>query len=210
VPVAGVPTIAPGRVVSVIAEVIGAPTEASAPVACFPGCPPEYATGRGVTVGLSSFRAFFPGIVAHKITEAFRGVGRKGAHWVAEPPDSPIPHDDPERRLLAPGVGERPGRQLHRLTPRQRAVLVLRITVGLSAQETAQVLGSSPGAVRLIQHRALNRLRSVAGGPLDVAPGHPGDAAPHPADAADTRPDPHPAGLAALENDPAGPDIHPG
>jgi RNA polymerase sigma-70 factor (ECF subfamily) len=32
-------------------------------------------------------------------------------------------------------------------------VLVLRIAVGLSAQETAQVLDSSPGAVRVIQHR---------------------------------------------------------
>jgi RNA polymerase sigma-70 factor, ECF subfamily len=138
--------------------------------------------------GLSSFRAFFfPGIAAHKITEAFWGVGRNGAHSVAEPHDSPIPHDDPERRPLAPGVGERLGQLLHRLTPRQRAVLVLRIAVGMSAEETAQVLGSSPGAVRVTQHRALNRLRGVVSGPLDVAPGHPGDAAPHPAD---TRPDP--------------------
>jgi RNA polymerase sigma-70 factor, ECF subfamily len=36
---------------------------------------------------------------------------------------------------------------------------VLRIAVGLSAEETAQIVGSTPGAVRVTQHRALNRLR---------------------------------------------------
>jgi RNA polymerase sigma-70 factor (ECF subfamily) len=48
---------------------------------------------------------------------------------------------------------------LHLLTPQQREVLVLRIAVGMSAEETAQVVGSTVGAVRVTQHRALNRLR---------------------------------------------------
>jgi RNA polymerase sigma-70 factor (ECF subfamily) len=36
---------------------------------------------------------------------------------------------------------------------------MLRIIVGLSADETATALGITPGAVRVTQHRALARLR---------------------------------------------------
>ena len=69
--------------------------------------------------------------------------------------------DGPEHRLLAAELAERLGHLLHTLTPRQREVLVLRIAVGLSAEETAQVVGSTPGAVRVTQHRALGRLRKI-------------------------------------------------
>lgn len=126
-----------------------------------------------------SFRAFVYGIAAHKVTDAFRAIGRNRTDPVAEMPDSPILHDGPEQRLLAAELGERLGHLLHRLTPRQREVLVLRIAVGLSAEETAQVVGSTPGAVRVTQHRALNRLRGVIGGPLDVDPEDPDDLPEH-------------------------------
>jgi RNA polymerase sigma-70 factor, ECF subfamily len=33
--------------------------------------------------------------------------------------------------------------------------------VGLSAEETAEAIGSTPGAVRVAQHRALARLRKT-------------------------------------------------
>lgn len=117
-----------------------------------------------------SFRAFVYGIAAHKVTDAFRAIGRNRTEPVADLPDRPVPHDGPEQRLLAGELGERLGQLLHTLTPRQREVLVLRIAVGLSAEETAQMVGSTPGAVRVTQHRALNRLRGIIGGPeLDGA-----------------------------------------
>lgn len=47
------------------------------------------------------------------------------------------------------------------LPPKQRDILVMRVVVGLSAEETADALGTTPGAVRVSQHRALNRLRKV-------------------------------------------------
>lgn len=122
-----------------------------------------------------SFRAFVYGIAAHKVTDAFRAIGRNRSDPVAEMPDSPILHDGPEQRLLAAEMAERLGHLLHRLTPRQREVLVLRIAVGLSAEETAKIVGSTPGAVRVTQHRALNRLRGEIGGPLDVDPDDPDD-----------------------------------
>jgi RNA polymerase sigma-70 factor (ECF subfamily) len=122
-----------------------------------------------------SFRAFVYGIAAHKVTDAFRAIGRNRSDPVAELPDTPILSEGPEQRLLAAELAERLGHLLHKLTPRQREVLVLRIAVGLSAEETAQVVGSTPGAVRVTQHRALNRLRGVIGDPLDVDPEDPDD-----------------------------------
>lgn len=57
---------------------------------------------------------------------------------------------------------------LNNLTPRQREVLLLRIADGLTAEEAAQQLGSTPGAVRVTQHRALNKLRRILSGELDT------------------------------------------
>jgi RNA polymerase sigma-70 factor, ECF subfamily len=48
---------------------------------------------------------------------------------------------------------------LERLTERQQAILRLRVQGGLSTEETARILGVSPGAVRVAQHRALTMLR---------------------------------------------------
>ena len=45
------------------------------------------------------------------------------------------------------------------LPGRLREILVLRVAVGLSAQETGDALGMSAGAVRVAQHRALRTLR---------------------------------------------------
>lgn len=42
-----------------------------------------------------------------------------------------------------------------------RSVLVLRFFGELSPEETAQVMGRSPGAVRVLQHRALSALRVI-------------------------------------------------
>jgi RNA polymerase sigma-70 factor (ECF subfamily) len=113
----------------------------------------------GYTLKGLSFRAFVYGIAAHKVTDAFRAIGRNRTEPMAELPDTPVLNDGPENRVLAGEQTERLGGLLQTLTQRQREVLVLRIAVGLSAEETAQVVRSTPGAVRVTQHRALNRLR---------------------------------------------------
>ena len=50
---------------------------------------------------------------------------------------------------------------LARLTPRQRAVLVLRYFNDLTEAQTAEVLGCSPGTVKSNASRGLARLREV-------------------------------------------------
>ena len=49
------------------------------------------------------------------------------------------------------------------LSSDQAEVLVLRIVGGLTVEETARVVSKRPGAVRVIQHRALRRLASELG-----------------------------------------------
>ena len=50
-----------------------------------------------------------------------------------------------------------------RLSDDDREVLDLRVVAGLSADEVAAVLGKQPGAVRMAQSRALERLRQHFG-----------------------------------------------
>ena len=70
--------------------------------------------------------------------------------------------DGPARDLLA-GLETRAELldALARLTPRQRAVLVLRYFNDLTEAQTAEVLGCSPGTVKSNASRGLARLREV-------------------------------------------------
>jgi DNA-directed RNA polymerase sigma subunit (sigma70/sigma32) len=55
-------------------------------------------------------------------------------------------------------------RQLLEALPEvQREVILLRLIVGLSVDETAEAVGMSPSGVRLTQHRAMQRLRGSLG-----------------------------------------------
>jgi RNA polymerase sigma-70 factor (ECF subfamily) len=130
---------------------------------------------RSYVISGRSFRSFVYGIAANKVVDAFRAMGRNRADPMADVPDGPVLCDSPEQRLLDGELAERLAGLLQRLTPRQRPVLVLRITVGLSAEETAEELGTSAGAVRVTQHRALNHLRALISPPdgnsaIDLTP----------------------------------------
>ena len=111
-----------------------------------------------------SFRAFVYGIAAHKVTDAVRAIARERTEPVADVPDGPDTVDDPDPRERVTEMAAQMRVLLESLTVRQREVLVLRIAVGLSAEETAAAIGSTPGAVRVTQHRALNQLRRLVSG----------------------------------------------
>ncbi len=109
------------------------------------------------------FLAFVYGIAAHKVADAHRSSARNRAEPVPEIPDSPEPADGPEQRAMQGELAEQMNKLLDMLPDKQREILVLRVVVGLSAEETAEAVQSTPGAVRVAQHRALSRLRNVLG-----------------------------------------------
>jgi RNA polymerase sigma-70 factor (ECF subfamily) len=112
-----------------------------------------------------SFRAFVYGIAAHKVSDAFRAASRNRSEPVAEVPDVAEVARTPEQQALMSEMSTQIAALLATLTIQQREVLVLRLAVGMSAEETAQSVSSSAGAVRVIQHRALTKLRAMLGDP---------------------------------------------
>ncbi|TCK22721.1 RNA polymerase sigma factor (sigma-70 family) [Pseudonocardia endophytica] len=106
-----------------------------------------------------SFRAFVFGIARHKIADAFRAIARNRCDAVEELPERTSAEQGPEQLVLEAERNERLGDLLGVLGSRQVEILTLRIAVGLTAEETAEAIGSTPGAVRVAQHRALQRLR---------------------------------------------------
>ncbi|VVJ18748.1 RNA polymerase ECF-type sigma factor [Amycolatopsis camponoti] len=107
------------------------------------------------------FLAFVFGIAAHKVSDVHRKRARDRTSPVAEPPAERWTGGDPtgEEVERAAGLDWSAG-LLDTLPPRQREILVLRIILGLSAEETAAAVGlASAGAVRVAQHRALTTLR---------------------------------------------------
>ncbi|XVS63065.1 sigma-70 family RNA polymerase sigma factor [Actinosynnema sp. CA-299493] len=113
------------------------------------------------------FLAFVYGIAAHKVADAHRAALRNRAEPVPEVPDGP---DDeragPEPSVLRAELSRRIGELLRLLPDKQREILVLRVVVGLTAEQTAEVVDATPGAVRVAQHRALTRLRREIERPL--------------------------------------------
>ena len=66
----------------------------------------------------------------------------------------------PEQMAIDSESAARMNRLLAILPEKQREILILRVVVGMSAEETAEAVGSTPGAVRVAQHRALARLKA--------------------------------------------------
>ena len=105
------------------------------------------------------FLAFVYGIASHKVIDAHRAASRNRSEPVADVPDRIAITDGPEAKALQVELSEEMSRLLEILPEKHREIITLRVVVGLSAEETAEAVGSTPGAVRVAQHRALTRLR---------------------------------------------------
>jgi RNA polymerase sigma-70 factor, ECF subfamily len=66
--------------------------------------------------------------------------------------------DDTEHAVLAADETETALARIAALPPDQGEVILLRVLAGLDVAGVAEVLGKKPGAVRVLQHRALRRL----------------------------------------------------
>jgi len=110
------------------------------------------------------FAAFVFGIAAHKVADAQRAALRDS---VAAPVESLVDRPDaapgPEQQAESSDLARRLSGLLSRLPEVQREIVLLRVAVGLPAEEVGDVVGMSAAAVRVAQSRALARLRTLAG-----------------------------------------------
>jgi RNA polymerase sigma-70 factor (ECF subfamily) len=117
------------------------------------------------------FAAFVFRIAANKVADAQRAALRHLSHAPVDTlPDRPDIAPGPEQRALATDAARRLSLLLNQLSPTQREIVVLRVAVGLPAEEVGSVLGMSAAAVRMAQSRALAHLRTLAGETLDEVP----------------------------------------
>jgi RNA polymerase sigma-70 factor (ECF subfamily) len=106
------------------------------------------------------FLAFVYGIAAHKVADAHRAAARNRADPTDVVPERYSLEAGPEQMALDSESAARMNKLLSVLPDKQREILILRVVVGMSAEETAEAVGSTPGAVRVAQHRALARLKA--------------------------------------------------
>jgi RNA polymerase sigma-70 factor (ECF subfamily) len=107
------------------------------------------------------FLAFVYGIAAHKVVDTHRLAACNRVKPVPAVPDTPEMADGPEQRAMQSESARRVTKLLDMLPGKQREIIILRVIMGLSSEQTAKVVGSTPGAVRVAQNRALNRLRNA-------------------------------------------------
>jgi RNA polymerase sigma-70 factor (ECF subfamily) len=117
------------------------------------------------------FSAFVYAIAARKVADVYRASGRSGSIPVGDLTDEPDRRAGPEALAVAGDAARRLsgvlGGLLHRLPPEQREIIVLRVAVRLTADEVGRMLGMTPVAVRVAQHRAMAKLRTLAAGHFD-------------------------------------------
>jgi RNA polymerase sigma-70 factor (ECF subfamily) len=104
-------------------------------------------------------------IAASCASDARRRMYRDRTQPMAEVPETgQVP--DAEQLVLRVELAQTLAQHMQNLPPQQREIVLMRVVVGLSACETAGLVDSTPGAVRVAQHRALQRLRTTMAGAL--------------------------------------------
>jgi len=108
-----------------------------------------------------AFRSWVFVIAHRRLVDSWRVAGRRPRSSALVEEVHEVPAGDTEEEALSRLATADVLAAFEKLTEDQRAVLALRIIGGLSAEETAEVLGRRSGAVRALQHRGLLALREI-------------------------------------------------
>ena len=122
------------------------------------------ATGIGGYDPVRPFLGWVAAITGNKASDAFRRHYRDPSSPVDEVPDRTDPGETPEPAVLHAELADELRVLLAQLPEVHQSILVLRLIERVSAVETAELLGMTPGSVRGAQHRALRRLRELVTG----------------------------------------------
>ena len=107
--------------------------------------------------------AWLQRIASNLLVDYYR---RRNVNTRRTEPLSPTLADDgmsPVEHALRQDMADQVREMLKHLTEEQREVIVLRFLLGYSLAETAKVMNRKVNAVKALQHRALQRLRTVWG-----------------------------------------------
>ena len=107
------------------------------------------------------FDAWLFAILRHVVIDAQRASALRASAGADEPDEAPTSAPDPLDCLLGAEASRRVRDAFERLGAFDQEVLELRVVAGLSSDEVASVVGKRPGAVRMAQARALERLRDL-------------------------------------------------
>ncbi|HEX6140005.1 MAG TPA: sigma-70 family RNA polymerase sigma factor [Candidatus Limnocylindria bacterium] len=108
----------------------------------------------------SSFRAWLFTVAHHTIANVHRHRARRRTVPLPDDFDRSAPNADPARMLDRADRLRTVMAAVRSLPDDRRQVVLLRFVEGLSSAEIGDVLGRSPGAVRVLLHRALRDLGS--------------------------------------------------
>jgi RNA polymerase sigma-70 factor, ECF subfamily len=123
-----------------------------------------------------AFRRWLFTLAHRRLIDAGRRRGRRRDRPVASLPEAPVtderPGGEPDELEAAIAL-------VRRLPPAQADVVLLRVLGGFPVEDVARIVDRSPGAVRVLCHRGLTRLRDLvdAGSATLQTPG----VTPHPA-----------------------------
>lgn len=104
------------------------------------------------------FDAWLFGILRHVVLDVQRAAGRRPTTQLT---DRPSPDAEPLAHVLDDEEAVALRAAFSRLAPAERELLELRVVAGLSSEQVAAVVGKRPGAVRMAQARALEKLRGL-------------------------------------------------
>ena len=107
----------------------------------------------------NGFDAWLSGILRHVVLDAQRAASRRPLEGDVEEKATLEP--GPEDQLLTAWSAATVRAAFARLSEGDRELLELRVVLCLSSEEVAAVLNKRPGAVRMAQSRALERLRDL-------------------------------------------------
>jgi RNA polymerase sigma-70 factor (ECF subfamily) len=109
----------------------------------------------------SHLKAYLYRVAHNLIVDRFR---RKSSVELELDPNAPVfqsSSEDPAKKTEILDEQAEMRRNLWKLSPDQRQVIVLKYFEGLSNQEVSEVLGKPVGAIKSLQHRGLNALRRL-------------------------------------------------
>jgi RNA polymerase sigma-70 factor (ECF subfamily) len=124
---------------------------------------------------IGAFRAWTLAIGRRRWVDEMRRRGRRPELLTAAAPEVETATDAATE--VETGMStERAIALVSSLPPDQAEVLMLRIIADLDVGQTAQIVGKSPGAVRVLAHRGLRRLHALLGSDVteDVTKSDPG------------------------------------